>query len=101
MIGAEALVAILGMAGVTLLVKAAGLMLADRLPEGGFAGAFLRNLPGAVLAALVAPALVGGGPANGIAALATGAAFLLTRRLFPAMAAGVLCAVAARAVLGS
>ncbi|MCR6672221.1 AzlD family protein [Devosia ginsengisoli] len=85
----EAVIAILGMALVTIAVKASGLLLADRLPRDGFAAAWLRHIPGAVLAALVAPALVTGSPAEVVAAVATGGIFILTRNLFAAMAAGV------------
>ena len=86
----EAVIAILGMALVTIAVKASGLLLADRLPREGFAAAWLRHIPGAVLAALVAPALVTGSPAEVVAAIATGGVFILTRNLFAAMATGVV-----------
>ena len=39
----EALIAILGMALVTIAIKAGGLLLADRLPRQGFAAAWLRQ----------------------------------------------------------
>jgi branched-subunit amino acid transport protein len=86
----EAIIAILGMALVTIAVRASGLLLADRLPREGFAAAWLRHIPGAVLAALVAPALVTGSPAEVVAALATGGIFIVTRNLFAAMATGVV-----------
>lgn len=85
----EAIIAILGMAIVTLAVKASGLLLADRLPREGFAAAWLRHIPGAVLAALVAPAVVTGSLAEAVAAAATAGVFILSRNLFAAMAAGV------------
>jgi len=97
----EALIAILGMALVTIAIKTGGLLLADRLPRQGFAAAWLRHIPGAVLAALVAPALVTGGPAEMLAAIATGGVFILTRNLFAAMAAGVLTVFLTRLMLGS
>ena len=50
----EALIAILGMALVTFAIKAGGLLLANRLPREGFAAAWLRHIPGAVLASLEA-----------------------------------------------
>lgn len=96
----EALFAILGMAFVTIAIKAGGLLLADRLPREGFAAAWLRHIPGAVLAALVAPALVTGSPAEMVAALATAGVFILTRNLFAAMTAGVLTVYLTRLVLG-
>ena len=92
----EALIAILGMALVTFAVKAGGLLLANRLPRQGFAAAWLKHIPGAVLASLVAPALVTGSAAEVIAAAATALVFIVTRSLLPAMAAGVLAVYLAR-----
>jgi uncharacterized membrane protein len=89
-ISPEALIAILGMAAVTFAVKAGGFLLADRLPRQGFAAAWLRHIPGAVLAALVAPAIVTGSAAEALAAAATALVFIMSRSLFAAMAAGVL-----------
>ncbi|WP_193334461.1 AzlD domain-containing protein [Devosia beringensis] len=95
----EALLAIAGMALVTLATKAGGLLLANRLPRHGFAAAWLRHVPGAVLAALVAPALVSGSLADIIAAAATTLAYWLTKNLFAAMAVGVLTVYLARLAL--
>ena len=93
---AEALIAILGMALVTFAVKAGGLLLANRLPRDGFAASWLKHIPGAVLASLVAPALVTGSAAEVIAAMATTLVYFITRNLFAAMAAGVLAVYLAR-----
>ena len=93
---AEALIAILGMALVTFAIKAGGLLLANRLPRDGFAAAWLKHIPGAVLASLVAPALVTGSPAEAIAAAVTALVYFLTRNLLAAMAAGVLMVYLAR-----
>lgn len=95
----EALLAIAGMALATFAVKAGGLMLADRLPRTGFFAAWLRYIPGAVLVAIVAPALVTGSMAEIIAAAATAAIFVLSRNLFAAMASGVLVVYLARTML--
>jgi uncharacterized membrane protein len=92
----EALIAILGMALVTFAVKAGGLLLANRLPRDGFAASWLKHIPGAVLASLVAPALVTGSPAEVIAAAATTLVYVVTRNLFAAMAAGVIVVYFAR-----
>jgi uncharacterized membrane protein len=96
----EALIAILGMALVTFAIKAGGLLLANRLPREGFAAAWLRHIPGAVLAALVAPAIATGKPAEALAAAATALVFLLTRNLFAAMATGVAAVYLTRLALG-
>ncbi len=97
----EAIFAILGMALATIAVKAGGLLLADRLPRDGFAAAWLKHIPGAVLAALVAPAVVSGSVAEVIAALATGLVFVLSRNLFAAMASGVLTVYLMRLWIGA
>ncbi|OAM76195.1 AzlD domain-containing protein [Devosia elaeis] len=97
----EAVIAILGMALATIAVKASGLLLADRLPREGFAAAWLKHIPGAVLAALVAPALVTGSMAEVVAAVATGTIFVLSRNLFAAMAGGVLTVYLMRLWLGA
>ena len=95
-ISPEALIAILGMAALTFCIKAGGLLLANRLPETGFAANWLRHIPGAVLAALVAPALVTGSAAEAIAAAATALVFILTRSLLLAMGLGVVVVYFAR-----
>jgi len=97
----ESLVTILGMALVTFAIRAGGLLLANRLPQTGFIAAWLRHIPGAVLASLVAPAVIAGGPAEVIAAAATALAYLPTRNLFAAMAAGVGTVFLVRMLLGA
>ncbi|HEY8576298.1 MAG TPA: AzlD domain-containing protein [Devosia sp.] len=97
----EALVAILGMALVTFAVKAGGLLLANRLPREGFAAAWLRHMPGAVLASLVAPAIVTGSAAEAIAAAATALLYVATRSLLAAMAGGVLAVYLVRLSLAA
>lgn len=97
----EAVLAILGMAAVTYGIRAGGLLLADRLPTSGFVAAWMRHIPGAVLAALVAPAIIGGGLAEWAAAALTAAVFVLARNLLLAMAAGVAGVFLFRLLLGA
>lgn len=97
----EAVITILGMAFATFAIRSTGYLVANRLPTTGFVAAWLRHLPGAVLASLVAPAVLSGGPAEMVAAVATAAAYLLTRNLFAAMAAGVATVFLARMLLGA
>lgn len=94
------LLAILAMAGVTWLLRAGGLLLAGRLPQRGRAARALQLMPGCVMAALVAPAIARGGPAETLAAAATAIVMFATRSLPAAMLAGVAGVVAARAWLG-
>ena len=96
----EVLIAILGMAAVTFAIRLGGYLLAERLPTTGFVAAWMRHIPGAVLASLVAPDIVTGGPAGAIAAGATALAYILTRNLFAAMVAGVGTVYLARTFLG-
>lgn len=97
----DPLLAILGMAAVTFAIRAGGFLLANRLPSTGFAAAWMRHIPGAVLASLVAPAVASGGPPEWVAAAATALAWLLTRNLLPAMAAGVVTIYLMRLALGA
>ena len=97
----EAIITILGMAAVTYAIRAGGLLLANRLPTTGFAAAWVKHIPGAVLAALVAPAVVSGGVAEWIAAALTAVVFTLTRNLFAAMVVGVGAVYLARTYFGA
>ncbi len=96
----DALLAILGMTLVTFAIRASGYLLASRLPESGLVVAWLRHIPGAVLASLVAPAVLNGGPAELVAAAATALAYVLTRSILAAMVAGVGVVYLARLALG-
>lgn len=95
----EALITILGMAAVTFGIRAGGLLLADRLPRTGFVAAWMRHLPAAVLASLVAPAVANAGLAEALAAVATTLIYVLTRNLFAAMVGGVVAVFLLRLVL--
>ncbi len=97
----EALLAILGMAAVTFAIRAGGLLLANRLPSTGFVASWMKHVPGAVLAALVAPAILAGGAAEAIAAAATALIYIVSRNLFAAMLGGVLAVYLARLALGT
>ena len=92
-------VAILGMALVTYATRAGGLWAMGRLPTSPRIDAWLRHLPGAILAAIVAPAALAGGLAS---ALATAAAMLIMARtgnVLLAMAVGVGLVLPLRALL--
>ncbi len=96
----EALIAILGMAAATFTIRAGGLLLANRLPTTGFVANWLKHVPGAVLASLIAPAILSGGVAEAIAAAATALLYIVSRNLFAAMLGGVLAVYLARLALG-
>ena len=92
----DAVLAILAMAGVTWGLRAGGLALARRLRQQGAVARALRQMPACVMAALVAPAVAQGGPAQAFAAAATITAMAVTRSLPVAMAIGVAAVVAGR-----
>jgi len=96
----EALITILGMALATYAIRAGGFLLANRLPSTGFVANWLKHVPGAVLAALIAPAVLAGGPAEAIAAAVTALIYIVSRNLFAAMFGGVLAVYLARLALG-
>lgn len=97
----EALITILGMAAATFAIRAGGLLLANRLPTTGFVANWLKHVPGAVLASLIAPAILAGGAAEAIAAAATALIYIVSRNLFAAMLGGVLAVYLARLALGA
>lgn len=97
-IDGRALVAILGMALVTYGTRAGGLWLMARVPPSPAVARWLRQVPGATLAAIVAPAALAEGPAGVAAALAASVVGIRTRNLPLAMAAGVGAALALRVV---
>jgi uncharacterized membrane protein len=99
-VSTEALVAILAMALVTYGLRAGGLLLASRLPKTGRGALWLRQIPPAVLASIVAPAVFSGGPAEAVAAIATALVAIASRNLFAAMAAGVATVWSIRTGLG-
>ena len=86
----DALLAILGMAAVTYAIRAGGFLIAERLPTTGFIALWMRNIPGAVLAALIAPDVLKGGPAAWLAAAAATLVYLATRNVFATIVGGVL-----------
>ena len=88
-VDASALLAILGMAGVTYLTRVSGLWLARRMAPSERLGAILGYVPGAVLISIVAPNVLAKGPAEAIAAAVTVLASILSRSLPVAMVAGV------------
>lgn len=84
------LITILAMAGVTYLTRAGGPWLIGRLGLSPAIKAWLNNLPGPILIALIAPSVLASGPAEALAGLAALGAFWVSRSLPAAMAAGVV-----------
>jgi uncharacterized membrane protein len=86
---AASLLTILAMAAVTYATRAGGFWLASRLRPGPFLRAWLEHLPGAVFAALVAPMVLGAGPAGWLAAGATFAAMRWSGHFVAAIIVGL------------
>lgn len=87
---------IVAMALVVFLCRAGGFWLIGRVTIGPRLSRILDALPGAIIAATIAPLLVHGGP-SGLAAVAAAlVAMLLVRKDFAAVVAGVAAAAFVR-----
>ena len=86
---ASVFLTILFAATLTYGLRLGGLLLADRLPDHGCIKRFMDTLPGAILLALVAPAVLAEGIWGVIAIAATVGCVAKTRNLFAAMLVGV------------
>ncbi len=86
------------MAITTYATRAGGLWLASRFDLSERAGAWLDQIPGAILVSLVAPAVLTGGPAEALAALAVVVVAVRTASLPAAMVTGVVAVVVLRAI---
>jgi uncharacterized membrane protein len=80
---------ILGMAVVTYATKAGGLWLLGRIEIGERTEAGLEALPGAIIVAIVAPELVGGGPAEWTAAAVAAVVAVRTDNLLVALGSAI------------
>lgn len=85
----EVLLAILAMAAVTYACRAGGYAILRNIRTPPFVERMLNHLPGALFAAYVAPALVSGGVAAWIGALATIVAQRAGGPMVVAVAAGI------------
>ena len=92
------LVAIVLMALSTYATRAAGLWLASKFDLSERAGAWLDQIPGAILVSLVAPTILMGGPNEVLAALVVVLVSLRTGSLPAAMVIGVGTVLALRAL---
>lgn len=92
------LLAISLMALATYITRAGGLYLASRFDLSERAGAWLEAIPGAILVSLVAPAVLTGGFAEALAALAVVIVAARTGSLPAAMVTGVVAVVVLRSL---
>jgi uncharacterized membrane protein len=88
-----------GMALVTYLSRAAGLAVMSRLTVSGRLERFMKAIPAAILASIVAPSALAAGPAEAAATLATAAIAWRYSNLPLAMAIGVAVVLALRLLL--
>jgi branched chain amino acid efflux pump len=91
-----ALLTILGMGVVTYATRISGFWLLGRITPTKRVRAWMSAIPGAVLVSLIAPALLAAGVVGFIAATVTVLIAVLTRRMLPAMVAGVAIVAVAR-----
>jgi uncharacterized membrane protein len=80
---------IVGLTVATFAIRLSGVLLGQRLPQGGGWARALNALPGCLLVSLVAVALVSGGPKEWTAAVVAVAVAILTGSLPLTMAAGI------------
>jgi uncharacterized membrane protein len=92
------LLAIILMALATYATRSGGLWLASRFDLSERAGAWLDQIPGAILVSLVAPAILMGGPIEVLAAIVVVIVSLRTGSLPAAMVIGVGTVLALRAL---
>jgi uncharacterized membrane protein len=92
------LLAIILMALATYATRSGGLWLASRFDLSERAGAWLDQIPGAILVSLVAPAILVGGPIEVLAAVVVVIVSLRTGSLPAAMVIGVGTVLALRAL---
>ncbi len=81
---------ILGMALVTYITRAGGLWLMSRITPSPRVEGWLRQIPGAVLISIIAPAIFLTSLAQTLAALATLLAAIYTKNILVAMIVGVV-----------
>ena len=89
-----------GMAVVTYLTRAAGLAVMSRITVSGRMERFMKAIPGAILASIVAPLALAAGPAEAVATVVTGVVAWRWGNLPLAMLAGVAVVLALRQVAG-
>lgn len=94
----DPLLTIVLMALATYATRTGGLWLASRLDLSERAGAWLDQIPGAILVSLVAPTVLTGGPAEALAAVAVVIVAVRTGSLPAAMLVGVVTVVVLRAL---
>ncbi|HEY8685562.1 MAG TPA: AzlD domain-containing protein [Chloroflexota bacterium] len=86
----EAFITIVGMAIVTYSTRAGGMWLMRLTSPSARVERWLQHIPGSVLAAIIAPAVIAHGVSGVVAVLVTGAVSLRTGNLLLAMASGVI-----------
>jgi len=86
------------MALATYSTRAGGLWITSRFDLSEWAGAWLDQIPGAILVSLVAPTVLMGGPVGVLAAIAVVIVSLRTGSLPAAMVTGVITVLALRAL---
>ncbi len=93
------LITILGMALVTYATRAGGFWLMGLVTPSARVEAWLRQIPGAVLVAIIAPTVLASSLAETLAALATVLVAIRTKNVLIAMLVGVAAVAFLRLIL--
>ncbi len=78
------------MAAATIATRLGGLWLMGRVKMSPFVERWFKNLPGALMTAIVAPTILSGGAAEMIAAIVVILTMIKTKNLLLAMGVGVM-----------
>lgn len=95
----DIILTVLGMAAVTYSLRLGGLLMGSYLPQRGKWAIAMEKLPATVLVALIAPAVVQGGPLHWGAAAITLLTALKTGNLLISMTVGVVVVAVGRALI--
>ncbi len=95
----EVVATILGMALITYATRAGGVWLMGRIQPTPRLERWLESLPGAILAALVAPAALAAGPAEALATALTALIAARTGNLLAALLGGVAAVYVLRQII--
>jgi uncharacterized membrane protein len=96
---AEVLLAILGMSLACYATRAGGFLLMGFMPIGRWVAAWLEEIPGAILTAIVAPAAIQGGLPYLAGLAATIVALRLVRHELASVVVGIATVAGMRALL--
>ena len=93
------MVTIIGMAVVTYATRAGGVLLLGSIPASSRAEKWLKQVPAAVITALITPEVINGGITTLVAGTVTAVVAVRTKSVLSAMVAGVITTFILRRLL--